>query len=110
MIAEAFHHPTGLPAQREHDLGVTAIATPSERGDGAELAISATRFAYAAQIAVEGHDPDDDFVHVPPGATRIVHLRRRPGAAAALRGTVQPHNTHVTTKLSVLAPSSETSS
>ncbi|MCE9573028.1 MAG: glycoside hydrolase family 2 protein [Deltaproteobacteria bacterium] len=108
VIAEAFHHPTGLPAQREHDLGVTAVATPVP--DGAMLAISATRFAYAVQIAVEGHDPDDDFVHVAPGATRIVHLRRRPGAAAALRGTVQPHNTHVTTKLSVLAPSSETSS
>jgi beta-mannosidase len=99
VVAEAFHLPIGLPAGREHDLGVTATATPTP--DGAVLAISAARFAYAVQITVDGHAPDDDFVHVAPGATTTVRLRRTgPGP---LRGTVAPHNAHATTKITVLA-------
>src|SRR5262249_53112712 len=66
--AEAFHFPTGRPANRELDLGLVAEAR------GTELVIRTRRFAQAISIECEGFVPDDDFFHLAPGGSKTVRL------------------------------------
>ncbi len=93
-LGEAFHFPLGLPAGREADLGLTAVARPApDQGDGAfALTISARRFAYACVVNVEGFSPDDNFFHVAPRAPRTILLRPDGDAGRTPIGHVAPTN------------------
>lgn len=89
-VVRAFHYPLGLPREVSSDLGLEALATPV--GEGAySLRVSARRFAHAVSIDAPGYTPDDDYFHLPPGASLTVRLRPLPGARA-LSGDVAATN------------------
>lgn len=100
-LASAVHFPLGYPAARHADLGLTATARPSPTQGAGALALTLTtaRFAYACAIRVPGYLPDDDYLHVAPGAPRTVVLRPEVASEAgapvelgALSGEVSPTN------------------
>ncbi len=101
VLGEGFHFPGGLPSREEADVGLEASARPA--GDGSWLLRLQTRgFAQAVAIDVPGFRPDDDYVHVAPGAVRDVCLRSRGGAAASLpRGFARALNAHTAAKITV---------
>jgi beta-mannosidase len=90
LRAAAYHFPGQLPAAHSLDLGLTARAEPT--ADGHELVLQTDRFAHAVAIDVEGHFPDDNYLHLEPGETRRVRLRTTTrgavprGAVSALNG------------------------
>jgi beta-mannosidase len=99
--ARAFHFPVGLPATREPDVGLAAEARLD--GDGAALVLRARRFAQSIAIDVEGFEPDDAYFHLAPGEERTVRLRRASGSGPP-RGTAQPLNAEVATKVVLVSP------
>jgi beta-mannosidase len=99
-IAQAFHHPLGLPATREGELGVIAEARPSAVGGDFDLTVRARRFAQSVEVDVDGFVPDDDYFHVAPGGQRTVRLRRR-AAAGPPKGTVRPLNADIATEIAL---------
>jgi beta-mannosidase len=87
VIAEAFHHPAG-PPRRDHDVGLTATATPTTLAsgeDGYALTLRARRHAHAVTLDAPGFVADDDHLHLAPGQVRVVHVRRTT-ARGPLRG------------------------
>ncbi|HVZ74048.1 MAG TPA: glycoside hydrolase family 2 protein [Polyangia bacterium] len=98
VVAEAFHFPVGLPATRELDVGLTAEVATND--DGASLVVKTKRFAQSIAVEVEGHEPDDAFFHLAPGATRAIALRRISGAGPT-RGTLQPLNAETSAKIAL---------
>jgi beta-mannosidase len=100
--ARAFHFPVGLPAGREPDVGLGAEARLDADGAGAAIVVRARRFAQSLAIEVEGFEPEDAYFHLAPGEERAIRLRRTSGSGAP-RGTVQPLNAEVATKIA-LAP------
>lgn len=91
-MAEAFHFPLGLPAERSTDSPVTAAADWDDDGS-VMLTVSAERFAQSVSIEASGFVPDDDFFHVAPGDARVVRLRAE-GAPRECMVSVQALNAH----------------
>jgi beta-mannosidase len=100
-LADAFFFPLGLPSTRT-DIGLTAAL--AARGDGdLDLTVGTRGHAHAVTLALDGFDPEDDFFHLAPGASRTLRLRRDPGASPARRGSVAACNALTTTTIQVPA-------
>jgi beta-mannosidase len=90
LHATACYFPHRLPAEQITDLGLTARVEPA--AGGYALVLETERFAHAVAIDVEGCVPDDNYLHLEPGATRHVALRTTTrgtaprGSVAALNG------------------------
>jgi beta-mannosidase len=97
-LAQAFHFPLGLPSARELDLGLVANAQLDD--SGAMVTLRARRFAQSIAFDADGFAADDSYFHLPPGGERTVRLRRT-GVTQQLRGTVQPLNASMSTKIVV---------
>ena len=91
-IAEAFHFPLGLPADRSADSPVAAAADWDDDGT-VLLTLSAERFAQSVSIEADGFLPDDDFFHLAPGDARVVRLRGD-GTRRECAASVQALNAH----------------
>ena len=89
LRAAAYHFPGPLPSTHSPDLGLTARAEPT--ADGYEVLLRTDRFAHAVAIDVEGHFPDDNYLHLEPGETRRVGLRTTTRGAVP-RGSVSALN------------------
>jgi len=103
LLCQAFHFVTGLPATREIDLGMTAVAQPTAP-DAAAFAVTITsrRFAQAVCIEADGFVADDAYFHLAPGSAKTIELRRAPNEPnKALRGRVQALNAHTPVKIEV---------
>ncbi|MGE5180908.1 MAG: glycoside hydrolase family 2 protein [Acidobacteriota bacterium] len=88
---DAFWFPAGLALPREPDVGLAC-----EVRDGA-LAITTKRFAQYVAIEGKGVIARDNYFHLAPGQTRIVHIAR--GA----RGTISALNSERTLRFEVPA-------
>ncbi|HEV3191815.1 MAG TPA: hypothetical protein VGY54_14995, partial [Polyangiaceae bacterium] len=99
VISEAFHFPRGLPREEDSDLGLQATATPVTNGAW-RVALRARRFAQAVFVDAKGFVALDNYVHVPPGATRDIMLRPL-GTVTRPQGSARPLNATVATKLTV---------
>lgn len=96
---EAFHFPRQLPSREEADLGLEAVATPLS--DGVWTAtLKAHRVALSVELQVRDFEPDDNFFHIAPGATKQLTLRSL-GGATRPQGTARPLNALTATKLEV---------
>jgi beta-mannosidase len=86
---QAFYFPLGLPAQRELDVGLAAVATPLGEGRFA-LSVSTRRFAQSvALLLCDGAEPDDNYFHIEPGESRRILVRT---TAEKLTGDVRALN------------------
>lgn len=85
-LADTFHFPVGLPARREIDVGLSAVANAGRAPDERVVTISARRFAQSVMLEVPGFIADDAGFHIAPGDSRTVTLRataaRREGRAS----------------------------
>ena len=89
LRAAAYYFPRPLPVAHSPDLGLTARAEPT--AEGYEVVLQTERFAHAVAIDVEGHFPDDNYLHLEPGETRRVRLRTTTRGALP-RGSVSALN------------------
>jgi beta-mannosidase len=89
VLAEAFHFPLGR-GHAIHDLGLRARAL--RVGDGYALEISTQRLAQSVHIRDPHFEPDDNWLHLPPGATRRISLRRIDDTGALPAGVVAAVN------------------
>jgi len=99
VVSEAFHFPRGLPKEQDFDLGLQATATPAAEGSW-RVSLHTRRFAQSVFLDVKGFAALDNYVHVPPGATREVILRPL-GAAMRPQGSARALNATAATKLTV---------
>jgi beta-mannosidase len=93
VVSDAFWFPAGYPA-REHDVGLTASATPIE-GGSFEVTIASRRFAQSVTIDAGGYRASDEGFHLAPGQTRTVHLT----GSGPLRGHVSALNAEATARI-----------
>ncbi len=80
-IAQAFHFPGGLLTRVNGDIGL--CATVSQHGSDVWLDVSTRRFASCVHIEMAGFEADDDYFHLPPGATRRIRMKRCDSHAGA---------------------------
>ena len=90
-LASAHCFPCGLPAARDHALGLSASVDPIP--GGYTVVLGADRFAHAVAVEAEGFVPEDNYVHLEPGESKRLAVRRGAGqplhgSVAALNGTV----------------------
>jgi beta-mannosidase len=92
VLAAAHFFPCGLPSTIDPAMRLGARAEPTP--DGYAILVDADRFAHAVTIEAEGFVPDDNYVHVEPGAPRRIFLRPEQPAAPrrGLRATVSALN------------------
>lgn len=72
LLAQAFHHPLGLPASTEpvERLGLRVQA------DGPRtVTVASRRLAYGVRVWAPGHEPADDGFTIAPGGARTIELR-----------------------------------
>jgi beta-mannosidase len=96
---EAFHFPGGLPSQQEADVELEATGSRTTAGTWT-LTLRARRLAQSVELDVHGFEPDDNYFHIAPGATKVVALRVT-GAALRPEGTATPLNSHVSAKIAL---------
>ena len=99
VISEAFHFPLGLPKDEDFDLGLQATATAVTDGLW-RVELQTRRFAQSVFLDVKEFAALDNYVHVPPGATRVVPLRPL-GGASRPHGSVRALNATAATKLTI---------
>lgn len=76
VLAEAFHFPIGLTAERPQDPAISASA---ENVDEQTIAITLRAERFAQWVALDAGDfvPDDNYFHLLPGQERRVVARAR---------------------------------
>ncbi len=89
-LATAFYWPSGPPAERHGDLGLSAWALPCSGGYC--LHLEAGRVAASVAIRTPGFRPDDNYLNLEPGRVRRVRLHRQGSAPGELGGTVEALN------------------
>ena len=95
-LGRACHFPQGLRDERI-DIGLEAAAEPLDNRSW-RVRFQSRRFAQAVAIDAPGMVADDDFFHVPPGATHEVTLSA-PAASGTLLATAKALNSATTTKI-----------
>jgi beta-mannosidase len=100
IVTEAFHFPRGLPREQAFDLGLQATATPVADGSW-RVSLHTRCFAQSVFLDVKGFAALDNYVHVPPGATRDVLLRPLGASAQPPQGSARALNAIAATKLTV---------
>ena len=88
VVAEGFHFPGDGPIAREA-VGLRAEAVATAAGPG--LRIATERLARGVQVNVPGAQPDDNYLHLAPGTTRVIAF---PGCARLPRGSVRAINSN----------------
>lgn len=92
QLATACHFPAGMSLPIERDLGLEAIV----RADGAghaSIELRTRQFAQSVTIDVPGYLPDDNYLHLAPGARTLIRLtaleerRHVEGTVRALNGS-----------------------
>ncbi|MDP3619780.1 MAG: glycoside hydrolase family 2 protein, partial [Ramlibacter sp.] len=84
LRAQAFHFPGGLLTRLQGEVGLSATVSrlqgvPAAHGAQSSqvwLDVSTRRFASCVHIEMAGFEPDDDYFHLPPGATRRIRMTR----------------------------------
>jgi beta-mannosidase len=79
VVADAFYFPHGLPNAADADPGLTCEARRDADGTPV-LTLRAERFAQSVFIDVPGYLPEDNYLHLPPKASRLIRLRGSAGA------------------------------
>ncbi|MEO5558959.1 MAG: hypothetical protein ABIO49_04245 [Dokdonella sp.] len=74
-LAETFFFPVGLPARREIDVGLSAIASAGRTPEERVVTINARCFAQSVMLDVPGFIADDAGFHIAPGDSRTLTLR-----------------------------------
>ncbi len=74
LVSEAHFFPTGLPSTVHADVGLQAQLEPSSDG-GFIVVLSTREFAQSVHIQLQGHECDDNYFHMAPGAQRRVNAR-----------------------------------
>jgi beta-mannosidase len=93
QVAQTFWFPLGLPAKREIDVGLSAVAGAGRAHDERVVTISARCFAQSVMLDVPGFVADDAGFHIAPGDTRSVTLHATaPRREGRLSGTVTALN------------------
>jgi len=82
VISEAYFFPTGLPSTVHADIGLQAQLEPLS-DSGIAIVLSTDGFAQSVQIQIPGHECDDNYFHMAPGAQRRVIARPLGSAAMA---------------------------
>lgn len=72
VLAEAFHFPQGRKAALHPAELALAL---QETEEGWMLDLSTSVFAQSVHIATETHDAEENWFHLPPGASRRIRLR-----------------------------------
>ncbi|MEO8904975.1 MAG: glycoside hydrolase family 2 protein [Polyangiaceae bacterium] len=101
VIAESCYFPSGLPPEKQEDLGLEAVIEQIA-ADAWQLRMKSQRFAYAVSVDLPGFTLDDSYFQLVPGRERTVAVRATT-AAAKPRGSVRPLNARSPTRISVLA-------
>jgi beta-mannosidase len=96
VVGRASHFPQGL-RDEQIDVGLEAAAEPLDDRSW-RVRFRSRRFAQAVAIEAPGMVADDDFFHVPPGATHDVILSA-PAASGTLLATAKALNSAMTTKI-----------
>lgn len=99
LIGDAFYFPLGLPAERESDIGLEAVAE-RQPGEPYTLTVKTKKLALAVAIRAAGFSPRNNYFHIEPGGERSVLLDCA-GTDSDLRGAVQPLNGYGPTRISV---------
>lgn len=97
--SQSLHLPSGWPAARERDVGLTATVERLD-DDTYSLAVESRRVALAVRVDVAGFSCNDDYFHVVPGIGRALVLRRLSGSAPP-RGALQPLNASASTRVAL---------
>ena len=98
LLGEALYLPAGLPRTRSAELGLSAALERDAAGE-LHVRLHSRRFAYAVAIELEGYEPEDNYLHLPPGADRRVRLQAV--AASRSAGSVRALNAYQTLKLAL---------
>jgi len=95
-LLETFHAPQGFVAQAAAEIGLAVTAERVPTG-AISMKISTRAFAHAVCIEAEGHDCEDQYFHLVPGATRELMLTpRASGSIKNVRGQVRALNSRAT--------------
>lgn len=101
-VADTFCFPTGLPARREIDIGLSAVSSAGSTADERVVTISARCFAQSVMLDVPGFVADDTGFHIAPGDTRSVTLHATaPRREGRLSGTVTALNAESSARFDV---------
>ncbi len=80
-LGDALYFPLGHPVSvrsepnlRAHARRPAKTSADEETSAHWELRIASERLAYAVEIDVTGYEPEHNYIHVPPGAERVVTL------------------------------------
>ncbi|MEO7325229.1 MAG: hypothetical protein ABIW82_10420 [Dokdonella sp.] len=94
-LAETFFFPVGLPARREIDVGLSAVASAGRTQDERVVTINARCFAQSVMLDVPGYIADDAGFHIAPGGSRTLTLH---ATAARREGRVSGNVTALNTE------------
>jgi beta-mannosidase len=90
-FAQAAFFPAGHAVRETRDIGLNAVATPSN--SGYTLRIRSRAFARWVSVHAEGYDCEDQYFHLFPGIERVLALTpTKVNAAKVLRGQVDALN------------------
>jgi beta-mannosidase len=99
VLADAVHLPGGPRRERERDLGLQAVASPS--GEGVwSLHVETTRFAQYVAVDCPGFRADRSWFHLVPGHScdiGLVQVGTREVPRGAVRALNAVHDARITT-------------